>query len=81
MTVLKEENRPPALEDSNALRQTLSEQYQQVRRFSEDLCQNLEPEDYVVQSMPDVSPTKWHLAHVSWFFETFLSAFTISSRN
>ncbi len=74
MTILKEENRPQAqtLEDSNALRQTLSEQYQQVRRFSEDLCQNLEPEDYVVQSMPDVSPTKWHLAHISWFFETFL---------
>ncbi|MDX1531456.1 MAG: ergothioneine biosynthesis protein EgtB [Rhodothermales bacterium] len=46
--------------------------YQAVRRFSESLCEPLAPEDYVVQSMPDVSPTKWHLAHVSWFFETFI---------
>jgi ergothioneine biosynthesis protein EgtB len=48
------------------------EQYQKVRRFSEQLCEPLLTEDYVIQSMPDVSPTKWHLAHVSWFFETFL---------
>jgi ergothioneine biosynthesis protein EgtB len=46
--------------------------YRQVRSFSERLCETLEPEDYVVQSMPDVSPTKWHLAHTSWFFETFV---------
>jgi ergothioneine biosynthesis protein EgtB len=46
--------------------------FQQVREFSETLCQTLEPEDCVVQSMPDVSPTKWHLAHTSWFFETFI---------
>ena len=46
--------------------------FQQVRGFSEMLCQTLEPEDCVVQSMPDVSPTKWHLAHTSWFFETFI---------
>jgi len=37
-----------------------------------DLCNTLEPEDTVVQSMPDVSPTKWHLAHVTWFFERFV---------
>ena len=50
----------------------LLERFRQVRGLSERLCQTLEPEDYVVQSMPDVSPTKWHLAHTSWFFETFI---------
>lgn len=54
------------------LREYLIEQYQQVRNFSEFICQPLATEDYVIQSMPDVSPTKWHLAHTSWFFETFL---------
>ena len=53
-------------------RQALIERYQQVRDFSEALCAPLAVEDYVIQSMPDCSPTKWHLAHVSWFFETFL---------
>ncbi|HEY1583805.1 MAG TPA: ergothioneine biosynthesis protein EgtB [Chthoniobacterales bacterium] len=50
----------------------LLERYRHIRRFSERLCSSLEPEDFVVQSMPDVSPTKWHLAHTSWFFETFV---------
>ncbi len=48
------------------------ERYRQVRDFSHRLCETLEQEDFVVQSMPDVSPTKWHLAHTSWFFETFI---------
>ena len=46
--------------------------YSAVRRNSIALCRHLEPEDYVVQSMPDVSPTKWHLAHTTWFFEHFV---------
>ncbi len=46
--------------------------YRTVRDATERLCEPLSHEDYVVQSMPDVSPTKWHLAHVSWFFETFV---------
>ncbi len=55
-----------------ASREYFIEQYRRVRSFSEHLCVPLVTEDYVIQSMPDVSPTKWHLAHVSWFFETFL---------
>ncbi len=47
-------------------------QYLQVRSFSERLCAPLETEDYLIQSMPDVSPTRWHLAHTTWFFETFI---------
>lgn len=47
-------------------------QYQRVREASEALCAPLHREDYVVQSMADVSPPKWHLAHVSWFFEAFI---------
>jgi ergothioneine biosynthesis protein EgtB len=43
-----------------------------VRDFSAKLAENLAPEDCVVQSMPEVSPTKWHLAHTTWFFETFI---------
>ena len=43
-----------------------------VRQATEALCTPLATEDYVIQATPDVSPTKWHLAHVTWFFETFL---------
>ena len=50
----------------------LVQRYRRIRRFSQRLCETLEPEDYVIQTMPEASPTKWHLAHTSWFFETFL---------
>lgn len=50
----------------------LSDRYPQVRQLSEQICQPLAVEDYVIQTMPDVSPPKWHLAHTTWFFETFL---------
>ena len=46
--------------------------YRAVRAFTERICEPLATEDYVIQTMPDVSPTKWHLAHTSWFFETFV---------
>jgi ergothioneine biosynthesis protein EgtB len=61
-----------AILEHDSERQRLREQYQHIRQFSESLCRPLATEDYVIQSMPDCSPTKWHLAHVSWFFETFL---------
>jgi ergothioneine biosynthesis protein EgtB len=50
----------------------LPRHYQRVRNRSIELAEPLAPEDMVVQSMPEVSPTKWHLAHVTWFFERFV---------
>ncbi len=53
-------------------RGALWDHYQDVRGDSERMCAPLQTEDYCIQTMPDVSPAKWHLAHVSWFFENFL---------
>ena len=49
----------------------LAEAYRRIRRTTERLVEPLAVEDCVIQTMEDVSPTKWHLAHTSWFFETF----------
>ena len=51
---------------------SLSDRYRRTREQSLALIAELQPEDTVVQSMPDVSPSKWHLAHVTWFFERFV---------
>src|SRR5438046_8260907 len=55
----------------------MAHHYQAVRDLTEGLCRPLATEDYVVQSMPDASPAKWHLAHSTWFFETFILAAAI----
>ena len=72
----------PAIGEATAVRsrshtgpshaERLLARYREIRDFTTGLCANLEPEDCVVQSMPDVSPTKWHVAHTTWFFETFI---------
>jgi ergothioneine biosynthesis protein EgtB len=56
------------------LREPIAEQYRRVRALSRQLGKPLATEDMVVQSMPDASPTKWHLAHTTWFFENFVLA-------
>ena len=60
------------LQACGADRDAVIERFAEVRRESEALTANLTPEDQSIQSMPDVSPTKWHLAHTTWFFETFI---------
>jgi ergothioneine biosynthesis protein EgtB len=57
---------------SPAAVQALCERYRATRRATEELIAPLSPEDCTIQSMPDVSPTRWHLAHTTWFFETFV---------
>jgi len=61
---------PDALRCTDA--SSLSERFNTVRGFTEEFCEPLNTEDYVVQTVENVSPTKWHLAHTTWFFETFI---------
>ena len=66
----------PAVETARPFRaggfETLIERYRAVRQTSEGLAAPLSAEDQQTQSMPDASPVKWHLAHTTWFFETFV---------
>ncbi len=48
------------------------QQFRTVRQDSETICAPLQIEDYVIQTTPEASPAKWHLAHVTWFYETFI---------
>ena len=58
---------PAALSRSEAF-----QQFRTIRQESENLCKPLKIEDYVIQTAPQASPAKWHLAHVTWFYETFI---------
>lgn len=53
-------------------REDLLARFRKVRATTLALCRNLTPEDMMLQSMPDASPTRWHLAHTTWFFEAFV---------
>ncbi len=65
---------PMSEQNTAAMASDLRERYSTVRSTTERLAAPLSPEDQTIQSMPDVSPTKWHRAHVTWFFETFILA-------
>ncbi len=51
---------------------SLRERFAEIRQTTMRITGSLSPEDQMLQSMPDASPAKWHLAHTTWFFETFV---------
>src|SRR5947209_3494981 len=62
----------PPLKEEKPTAETLLTQFTMVRQQTEALTAPLSPEDQMVQSCPEASPAKWHMAHTSWFFETFI---------
>src|ERR1700678_3147753 len=62
----------PRTAETNATATSLSARYKAVRLGTQQLCRPLSPEDMMVQSCAEASPVKWHLAHTTWFFETFV---------
>jgi ergothioneine biosynthesis protein EgtB len=64
--------RPDPATAGHTERRDLIDRFSAIRAQTEQLAARLSAENQQVQSMPDVSPTKWHLAHVTWFFETFI---------
>ena len=71
MTVVGDSSSTMPAPETHCLQSLLAD-VQTVRERTQWLCTHLETEDYGVQPMPDASPPKWHLAHTTWFFETFL---------
>jgi ergothioneine biosynthesis protein EgtB len=69
---LSPENAMPASQAQQLACSPLRELYQDVRRTTLDLTKPYSAEDQMLQSMPDASPAKWHQAHTTWFFETFV---------
>lgn len=61
-----------SLNNDRFSKETIADKYNEIRAFTEYLVEPLETEDFVIQAMENTSPTKWHLAHTSWFFETFV---------
>jgi len=71
--ILKEHSKPDSFTPQrSSTPESFAKRFRGVRNQSRRLCETLEPEDCVVQSMPNASPIRWHLAHTTWFFETFL---------
>jgi len=67
-----QQDRPEHKDHAETDRLAMGRDFQRIRRFSEQLCEPLIIEDYGLQTVPEASPPKWHLAHVTWFYETFL---------
>jgi len=65
---------PPSTNESQHCADTAAIEHRFIttRATTESICEKLNPEDYGLQSMPEASPPKWHIAHATWFFETFI---------